>query len=354
MTTPPFGARAEAKRPRWGAALRVLLSLLLAAGFVWMFREAGLPLMPPAAALEQLHGGWTAAAFALLGLSMAFRTRRWLHLLLPFDRRLERSRVFGIGLVGYAAALIAPMRLGEFVRPYWIAKSEGVGVLPALATVVAERVADGLTVAWLAFLALQWARPLSPLPTRLGEVSVPVAAAPSVVWFGVLLFSSALVLMAVFHRYASLVGWVVRRLLGSLSPSAATRGAGFVLSFGEGFGSLRAALQRPFVSDHVAYWALGLLAQFALLRAVGLDASLLQSVVVLGLMTLGSLLPAGPGAFGPFQLAAYVGLLLYFPPETVLSNGALYVFLAYASQLGVNLLGAAWGVWRMHQGRGTH
>lgn len=349
MATSPGGAGEKVKQSRPGAALRVVLSLLIAAGFVWVFREAGLPLMPSAQAFECLNGWWAVGSFVLLAASVAFRTRRWFHLLVPFRRELDREHIFGIGLVGYAAVLIAPLRLGEFVRPYWVSKSQGVGLLQALATVAAERVADGLTVAWLALLALQWARPLSPLPTHLGGIVVPVAAAPSVLWLGAVLFAVALGVMAAFHRYAGLAGKLVRRVLGVLSQTAATRGAGFVLRFGEGFGSLRAALQRPFVSDHAAYWALGLLAQFVLLRAVSLDVSLAQTIVVLGLMALGSLLPAGPGSFGPFQLAGYVGLSLYYPPEVVITNGAVYVFLAYVSQLLVNLLGAGFGLWWMRR-----
>ncbi len=349
MATSPGGAGAKSKRSRPGAAVRVALSLLIAAGFVWVFREAGLPLMPSPQAFECLDGWWAVGSFLLLAASVAFRTRRWLHLLVPFGRELDRERVFGIGLLGYAAALIAPLRLGEFVRPYWVSKNQGVGLLQALATVIAERIADGLTVAWLALLALQWAQPLSLLPTHLGGVPVPVAAAPSVVGFGAALFAVALGVMAAFHRYAGVAGHLVDRALGVFSQTAAARGAGFVLRFGEGFGSLRAALQRPFVVDHVGYWVLGFLAQFVLLRAVSLDVSFAQSVVVLGLMTLGSLLPAGPGAFGPFQLAGYVGLSLYYPAEVVITSGAVYVFLAYASQLLVNLLGAAIGLWWMQR-----
>src|SRR5688500_8031051 len=98
--------------------VRLVVSLLLAAAFVWAMRHGGLPLMPPGYALSELRW-WAAPAFVLLTIgSTFFRSYRLVYLLRPIRPDISPTRVVAIGLLGYGAIFFAPLRLGEVVRPY--------------------------------------------------------------------------------------------------------------------------------------------------------------------------------------------------------------------------------------------
>src|SRR6202011_4152132 len=98
-------------------APRVVVSLLIAGFFVWLFHRGGLPLLPSRSALSTLQP-WAVPAYALLtALAIFFRVHRWVPLLRPIAPDISSQRVVGIGLIGSAAIMFAPLRMGEAARP---------------------------------------------------------------------------------------------------------------------------------------------------------------------------------------------------------------------------------------------
>jgi glycosyltransferase 2 family protein len=279
------------------------------------------------------------------------RAHRWVYLVRPLCKNdtVSTSYIVGVSLVGYAVTLAAPFRLGEFLRPLLISRTKAVGFVQAVGTIVTERIVDGLIVSLAAFAAIQVAPPAEPLPTRLGEFPLPAATATAVVRIGPIIFGGALVAMATFNLARPLVNRVLTHLLAPVAPKLMTGVVKLVDRLALGFGSLRAGLTVGFVFDNLASWALLIFAQWLLLVAVDLDVSFAQCTVMIGLLSLGVLLPAGPGLFGAFQLASYVGLALYLPPEQLLSKGALVVFLGYVIQVCLQFATGAAGFWMMRR-----
>ena len=116
---------------------KLALSLLLAAGFVWVLRRGGLPIMPASSAFTAVRW-WLLAPYLLLCCAgMFLRTYRWIYLLRPLAPRISPRGVFGAGLVGYAIVFFAPLRTGEVARPWLVARRREVGFLQAAGTVVA-------------------------------------------------------------------------------------------------------------------------------------------------------------------------------------------------------------------------
>jgi uncharacterized protein (TIRG00374 family) len=327
---------------------RLLISLLIGAGFVWLFRRGGLPLVPPEAAFQRMRWWALPGYLALVSLASFFRTYRWLYLLRPIAPTLSRWRVFGMGLIGFSAVFLAPLRSGEVVRPLLIASDGEVSFFQATGTVGAERVVDGLVLTLFTFLALWFAPPLSPLPDRLGELPLPVSALPAAVYSTLLVFLAAFIAMAIFYRARDFARRTTRLLVAWASPRLADWLMGSVERLAEGLSFLpsRANLQ-PFLRDTAIYWSLGIAAQWLLLWASGLSASLLQACVMLGVMGLGSLVPAGPGFFGAYQIAGFSALALYFELPLVKSEGAAFVFVSYVAQFAVNSLPCLLGFWLM-------
>ena len=74
--------------------------------------------------------------------------------------------------------LFAPLRAGEVVRPWLLARTGEVPFVKAAGTVAAERIVDGLMLALLLSGSLVSTTPLSPLPNRLGKLALPVSVVP--------------------------------------------------------------------------------------------------------------------------------------------------------------------------------
>src|SRR5688572_29133290 len=78
---------------------KLAISLLLAAGFVWVLNRGGLPIIPDAAAFASL-GWWILPVYVVLcSVGMFLRTYRWVYLLRPMAGDISPRRVLGSGLV---------------------------------------------------------------------------------------------------------------------------------------------------------------------------------------------------------------------------------------------------------------
>jgi uncharacterized protein (TIRG00374 family) len=83
------------------------------------------------------------------------RAERWQYLLAP----LGRTRfwvAFRTTVIGFAATFVLPARAGEVLRPYLLAKSEGLPATAAFATIIIERILDLTAVLTLLGVYLIW------------------------------------------------------------------------------------------------------------------------------------------------------------------------------------------------------
>jgi glycosyltransferase 2 family protein len=278
-------------------------------------------------------------------LAAVLRTWRWVYLLRPMAPTIKPWRVFGVGLVGFSAVFFAPLRLGEVVRPYMMSQEGDVTFVQAVGTLAAERIIDGLTLVLLAALAFTLSTPLSPLPSHVGSLPIPVSLVPHTIFLATLMFSGAFCAMALLYFTREPARRLVRAILGVFSARLADLGAGLVERLAESFGFLP-SWQRsaPFLRNTVLYWLCSGCAHFVLLRGVGLAATLPQAFVTMGVIALGSLLPAGPGFFGAYQIACYTSLAMYNSEHDVLTKGAVAVFASYLTHVAVNAVSGGAGL----------
>ena len=81
------------------------------------------------------------------------RALRWRHLLLAVAR-IDRAPVFRATSVGFMVNNLFPLRLGEVVRAWYLARETGVASAAIFATVIVERLIDAAVVLSLAALVL--------------------------------------------------------------------------------------------------------------------------------------------------------------------------------------------------------
>jgi uncharacterized protein (TIRG00374 family) len=317
---------------------RAVISLLIAGGFVWALQRGGLPLSPPLGALPHLRWWGIPVFVALTVLCNFFRTYRLVFLLRPLRPNISRLRVLAIGFIGYGAIFFAPLRLGEMVRPYLLTQDEGIPFGQGLGVVAAERIIDGLVTVLMTALGLAFSVHVSPLPDHIGALPIPISVVPGALKSATVLFGVAFVGMAGAYATRTFTVALVQRCFSVISP---TLGAGIARILGrvlDGFAFLPSRRSAGgFVVYTLGCWLSNAAALWALLAGVGLPASLAVACVTTGIIALGSLLPAGPGFFGAYQIATYTSLAMFFVPAEVVSQGAIYVFGSYASHVLINV-----------------
>ena len=95
--------------------------------------------------LETANYIYLIPAVLLTILSLWIRAVRWGYLLQPV-KKININSLFSATAIGLMANNLLPARLGEFVRAYVIGKKELISKSASFATIVVERIFDGLTI----------------------------------------------------------------------------------------------------------------------------------------------------------------------------------------------------------------
>jgi len=256
------------------------------------------------------------ALFCLMHLSsLGLRAMRWRILVRPLANVPVR-RVLPPLAIGFMVNFLLPGRAGEFVRAWLFGRQEKVSTSATFATVVVERLFDGLAI--ICFLA--------PAPFLLGAGDPALLA--RIRWAALLLpvvyvaILTALILLS--HHREALATFLSRHPAVQRRPLLA-RGVHLVERFCEGLGILRswkAVAGTVFLS--LLIWGWGSLANALMMRAIGLDLPGYAPVFLIVMQGFGVLIPT-PGFVGPFQYAHVVALGVYGVPEAVAISLALLI-----------------------------
>lgn len=324
---------------RRGLWLKLGLSLLPAAGFVWLLQRGGLPLVPTEEALASFNRT-TVIWYVLLWFAMYFvRTSRWYFLLAPVQR-VPLVTVLRVGCVGLMAIAILPFRMGEAVRPLMIRREGKLTGWAATGTVGAERLIDGFSVSVFLLIALAIAPPMDPLPDRIGDLPIHASLVPAAARTAATAFASSLVVMAIFYWRRAWARRVTEATLGLISLRFARWVASTLEQVAEGLSFLtEPRYTLPFLATTLLYWLLNTATWLVLAHGCGLgEVGFFGAAATMGVAALGILVPSTPGFFGAFQLAIYAGLAMYLPPKLVMGSGSAYAFFGYVLPIGLTIL----------------
>src|SRR5688500_605490 len=81
-------------------------------------------------------------------LTMVWRALRWQYLLEPIGHT-KFGPAFRTTTIGFAASAVLPARAGEVIRPYLLARQEGLSATATFATIIIERILDAVTCVML-------------------------------------------------------------------------------------------------------------------------------------------------------------------------------------------------------------
>src|SRR5512136_486411 len=133
---------------RWQFWVGVLISVVL----MW-WALSKLDLARAWAAVESANYWWLIPGIAIFFVDVWVRAWRWHYLLKPL-KSISTRTMFPIVCIGYMGNNIYPARAGELLRAYVLRRREGVPISASLATVLVERVFDGVVMLGFVFLNL--------------------------------------------------------------------------------------------------------------------------------------------------------------------------------------------------------
>src|SRR4030043_1741782 len=285
--------------------------------------------------LKAANYWWLLPGVAVYFVALWVRSWRWHYLLRPLKAIPTRS-MFPIVTMGYAFNNIVPARAGEILRSVVLKHEEGVPISASLATIIIERVFDGIVM--LAFIFVN----LSEL-TRLTSVSIDignfnfgireVAIWGSMGFFGVLaVFLVAAMFPASTDR---LVTWLVEHIIPTRIRE---KTLGISRRFLDGLESLRSPFDvlMVFITS-VLIWLLETVKYWFVMHAFSFSVSFLALMLMNGVVNLATTIPSAPGYLGTFDLPGIAVLQAYNIPREV---AASYTFvLHFALWFPVTALG---------------
>jgi uncharacterized protein (TIRG00374 family) len=309
--------------------LRVAASLAVTAFFLWLaLHEVKWPEVW--AHLRSANWLYLALSITVATLAVHVRALRWKSLLAPLDPAVPfQPRVAGTA-VGFAANNLIPARVGEFVRALVCGKLARLPVSAVFATLVVERVLDGLVTVGLLFTVM--ALPGFPAP----EKAADALAAMRVVALVIAVMGVVVIVLALMPRRSLRMAEAAARLL----PARARRP---LLKVFESFVGGLAVLRNPRLLAVSVGWAVvqwlfmplsiyfGCLA-FGITEPGYRGALFLQCVINLAVA-----IPSSPGFFGPLEAAAVYGLGLWGVDESRAASFAIGYHLG--GFIAVTLLG---------------
>ena len=272
-------------------------------------------------------------AFALVVVSLVLRTWRWQWLLRAVGP-VSFGPAFRAANIGIGANMILPARAGEFLRAYVLGRSCGYSKTAVFATLVVERILDGLTILlFLVAVVLLGVR--APVLQRIGLA-------------GGFFYMVALAAMLFFHFRQ---GWFVRLFERLLPGEWAARGVGLLRAFANGLHVLRDRKQLLVVSSQsLVTWVVIAWSFYPVMLAFdfGAPVPLFAPFLLVPLLALGLTIPGAPGGVGIIQYMGVLALRLSFAAvDAELAPGfaeqaAAFSLLMHFSQAAPEIALGAW------------
>ncbi len=312
----------------------LILGIIISAAFLW-WALSGLELEQVWDDMRQAQYWWLLPSVAVYFVGVWVRTWRWDYMLRPL-KPIPVRRLFPVVVIGYMGNNIYPFRAGEVLRAYVLRRREQIPMSGSLATVVVERVFDGLVMLMFVFAAL----PLAPLPSS--EIQTLVVLA-SLAFFGAMVVF--FIMAAQPQRFMRLSRWFSDRLL---PDRIATPLLGFLERFLDGLASLRNFRQVLMIFfTSIIIWLLETIKYWFVMHAFDFEVSFFALMLMNGVVNLATTLPSAPGYVGTFDGPGIAVLVLYGIPQSI---AAAYTLVLHAALwLPITLLG---GYYMLREGLG--
>ena len=298
--------------------LRTAIVLLVAGGLLALFLR-NTDLRQVGAEMARARLELVVAALVVTGLTYVLRALRWQYLLVPIGR-VRLSAALRATVIGFAATALLPARAGELLRPYLLARKEGLSATATFATVIVERLLDTITVVLLftSYLLVFDTGVGSADATTFGQVKLGGAAAAVVCLV-------ALVLLFFLAGHPGSLDRLTRGLARLLPARFAERAGRLVHTFAEGLAIVRQPGRLlTAIGLSLPLWLSIALGIWLVTRAFHIEMPFTGSFLIVALLVVGVAVPT-PGAVGGFHYFYRLGATAFFAASNDRAVGAALV-----------------------------
>jgi uncharacterized protein (TIRG00374 family) len=307
------------------------VGLVISIGFLF-FVLRGLQFEQVWQAMQTAQYAWLIPGIAVYFVGVWVRAWRWHYLLRPV-KKISTATMFPIVAIGYMGNNIYPARAGEVLRAIVLQRREGVPVSASLATIIVERVFDGVVMLAFVFLNL-------PQLTGLTGSSGFIGSIQSLALWGAAAFIGALVVFMLAAMFPFTAERITRRLIDRLIPSRWRESAHQISGrFLGGLESLRSPQEALMIFlTSVLIWLLETGKYWFIMQAFPFQVSFFALMLMNGIVNLATTLPSAPGYVGTFD-APGIALLQAYGVSGEIAAGYTLV-LHVALWVPITLLGA--------------
>jgi uncharacterized protein (TIRG00374 family) len=314
---------------RWQFWLGVIISIV----FLYLALR-GLHLGEVWEQVQAANYWWLIPGILVYFLAVWARAWRWHYLLRPI-KAVPTRVMFPVVCIGYMGNNIYPARAGEVLRAVILKQQEEVPVSASLATIIVERIFDGVVMLGFIFVNLGELARLTDGADVIGQASIQQIAI-----LGTLAFGGALLvffLVAIFPLQASKV---ITVLSNHLVPERwRAKVLGISQRFLGGLQSLRSPrdVMMVFVTS-VVIWLLETGKYWFVMHAFPFEVSFFTLMLMNGVVNLATTIPSAPGYIGTFD-APGIAVLAAYGVERAIAAGYTLV-LHVALWVPITALGA--------------
>lgn len=273
---------------RWRRWALLILGLAISAVFVYLALK-GLNLTEVWVDLQEANYWWIVPGVIVYFVAVWARAWRWHYLLRPI-KNITLVNMFPVVVIGYMGNNVYPFRAGEVIRAWVLKRNEGVSISASLATIIVERIFDGLVMLIFVFVAL----PFAPVPAPYDRVIIWM----TLLFFGALAGFFVLALRPEFTR--RLYTAVFRRFI----PGEALQDNLLRIAdrFMDGLASLRSPVDMAMtLLSSIAIWLTETGKYWFVMHAFDFQVSFFVLMLMTAVVNLATTLPSSPGYVGTFD-----------------------------------------------------
>ncbi len=307
------------------------VGLALSAGFLYLALR-GLGINDIWEPLKSARYWWLLPGVGVYFIGVWVRSWRWHYLLRPV-KLVSTPSIFPIVAIGYMGNNIYPARAGEFLRAFVLKRKEDISISASLATIVVERVFDGVVMLGFVFLNLPELATLTGTSGFIGNIQTLA------IW-GAVAFLGVLVVFLAAAMFPAPAEKVIVKLIKILLPERfQVKANDIVLRFLNGLESLRSPREAIMVLlTSIVIWLLETGKYWFVMQAFDFQVSFFALMLMNGIVNLATTIPSAPGYVGTFDAPGIAVLTAYGVDQGVAAGYTLVLHAAL--WLPITLLGA--------------
>lgn len=282
-------------------------------------------------ALSDFNFRYLPLILGILSLSYLMRGIRW-RIILGNVKKISVYNSFSVILIGQMSNNLLPVRLGEIIRAYVIGSRENISKSASFASIVLERVLDGITL----IILISTVSYFLPFPSWVKKMILISATI-----FGAALFS----LIICAHKTDRVIEYL-KRWFPTMRKGNPDKITPFLLKFTSGLDILKSGKQLMVVFIFSFFvWTFEALIYYSLFKALKIEVPFYSPIFVLGIAGLAVAIPSLPGNIGTFHYACMLALTVFGVSKNIglvyaiTLHGIEYFFLVFSGLFFMSIFG---------------